>query len=54
MSYKIDKQCRTCRLLSTSGVKVGKYDRWCCKYSKEASNAIGHYKQNNGYEYKNS
>lgn len=47
---KISDSCRSCRLLSTLGIKGGKYDRWCCKYSKPASKAIGHCIINNGYE----
>jgi len=50
MSYKINKQCKSCKMMSKLGVSGGKYDRWCCKYSKEASKAIGHCKQNKGYE----
>ncbi len=50
MSYKVDEKCKNCKSLSTMGVKGGKYDRWCCKYSKEASKAIGHCKINDGYE----
>ena len=50
MSYKISNQCRTCKKLHTGGIKGGKYDRWCCKYGKEASKAIGHCKVKGGYE----
>ena len=50
MSYKIDKQCKTCKALHLKGIKGGTYDRWCCKYSKPASKAIGHCKQNKGCE----
>lgn len=49
MSYKVEKQCKTCRHFWTKGIKNGKYDRWCCKYGREASKAIGHCKLNNGY-----
>lgn len=49
---KTPDRCKKCKNLSTGGIKGGKYDRWCCKYSKAASKAEGHCIINNGFELK--
>ena len=48
MNHKIPDHCKGCIHLHTSGVKDGKHDRWCCKFSKAAPKAVGHCKNVGG------
>lgn len=36
------KYCGNCGCHYTGGVKDGKYDNWCCKFSMSAAKAISH------------
>lgn len=47
---KIPKQCNTCKLLHTEGMRDGKHNRWCCKYGKPSYDAISHCTLHGGYE----
>jgi len=42
MTIKQRKHCRRCRCYWVGGVKDGVHDNWCTKYSKAASEALGH------------
>ncbi len=49
-SKRVNKQCRSCNLFYTGGIKDGKHDRWCRKYSNPAFKAISRCKLHGGYE----
>lgn len=48
--HKVPAQCRGCRHLWTGGVKDGKHDRWCCRFSAPAPKIAGHCRLHNGFE----
>ncbi len=49
-SAKTPTKCKECKHFHTTGVKNGTNDRWCIKFSKKASDAIGHCKTVKGFE----
>jgi len=45
MKAKIHKHCKGCKLLSTTGIKDGVHNNWCCHFGKHALKAVGQCKQ---------
>lgn len=44
MTKPIPKYCNGCTYLSTTGIKNGKHDRWCCRHSGPAPDKVAHCK----------
>ena len=46
----IPAHCRGCRMVSTSGIRDGKMNRWCCKFGRPITSTINHCRNVGGKE----